>query len=375
MAAWARGRGGVTTLSGAKTLADDRTKTRGKRPIAWHPLFPGLLALWFSALFGLGTLAVRGSLLESLAVAGGIDHIVSAAAPPLGMKGRLIIAFALALLGGVIGAAIGTVMARSKPSARARRTEAAAARAAQAEAAAAAEAAQSVPAIEEDGLGYFDVSALRFKDSLKIAAEPATGAAIATGPEAAIAPEPAIEAQPERSHDIEPPRGPGALPPPEALQVPGGGAAARLTSATLDSLSHVELIERLALSLQKRREEGEAAPALQAAVLEKALADLEAAAPVAAQASPVPSYYPPAPEPATPRFTAPPPAVADEEPETGETPAAYGSLLGIPRPARDSAGPVALFPETPAAPRQDSADTERALRDALAALQRMSGAA
>src|SRR5690348_7996627 len=50
------------------TLAEhDRTKARGKLPISRHPLFPATVALWFGALFGLGSLAIRPSALDSLA--------------------------------------------------------------------------------------------------------------------------------------------------------------------------------------------------------------------------------------------------------------------------------------------------------------------
>lgn len=351
-----------------------------------------MLAVWFGALFGLGVLAVRVSLLENIVLAGGIDSIISSAAPPLGMKARILIALALALLGGVIGGAIGMLMARSKPSARARRAEAAAAKAAAKAAraeAAANIAAEAVPAADDETPSYFDISALDLDDDMKIETE--EFAAVAPEAEPANEPQPKVEVlveagpetdlRPARAFDR--PLDPVSFPLPESFPVPGGAAAARLTAATLDSLSHVELIERLALSLQKRREEGAELPRLKAEVLEAALADLEspvvsATVPAAIHAPAVPSYYPPAPEPVAQRFGTPAPIVetvqTGEEVQTGEAATGtYGSLLGIPRPATR---PVALFPDqSPAASRQESDDTERALRDALAALQRMSGAA
>jgi hypothetical protein len=77
----------------------------------------------------------------------------------------------------------------------------------------------------------------------------------------------------------------------------------------------------------------------------------------------VPSYYPPAPEPLVRRFAAPQTAGEPTDDDATQT----------------GTRPVALFPTSDAAavaaPRRDSAGTERALREALAALQRMSGAA
>ena len=328
-------------------MAQDRI-TRGTQSIAWHPLFPAMLALWFGALFGLGVLAVRVSLLENLALASGIDSILSSAAPPLGMKARILIALALALLGGAIGGTIGMLLARSKPSARARRSEARAAKAARAEAEA------PLPAAGEDLPSYFDISALDLGDELRI--EPEPFATVEPVIEVIAQPEGDLDAELKPARAVERPADPAASPLPESFPVPGVSAAARLTSATLDSLSHVELIERLALSLQKRREDGAAAPALETAGLEQALAELEPLAlSAAAQGPQVPAYYPPAPAAI---FEEPEEAEAEEEPA-----AAYGSLLGIPRAAGDTAAPVALFPEQcSGAARQDSVATERALR-------------
>lgn len=90
-------------------------------PISRHPLFPAIVALWFGALFGLGSLAVRPTLLEELVLAGGIDTLVPAAAPPLGLTARILLALGMALLGGVIGATVARRIARPKPELRQRR--------------------------------------------------------------------------------------------------------------------------------------------------------------------------------------------------------------------------------------------------------------
>lgn len=94
-------------------------------PISRHPLFPAIVALWFGALFGLGSLAVRPTLLEELVLAGGIDTLVPAAAPPLGLTARILLALGMALLGGVIGATVARRIARPKPQLRQRRRSAA----------------------------------------------------------------------------------------------------------------------------------------------------------------------------------------------------------------------------------------------------------
>lgn len=330
-------------------LAEDRKPARGAPPITWHPLFPAVVAVWFGALFGLGALAVHASLLESLVLASGIDSLVPAAAPPLGVTARILIALALAVLGGIIGAVIGTLLARSKPAARARRAEAAAARAA----ARAAEAeAQLAATPTEPALALEFAEAPNFIDfsQLEIAAEDR----IETGPALEAAADEPIAAS---AQDFSRPLDPVSFPLPASFPAPGGAAAARLTSATLDSLSHVELIERLALSLQKRREEAEARAALGEAPAESAEEFPDAEAP---PLPPVPSYYPPAPEGFAARFAALAPALAASA-------------------ADPIAEPVALFPEQPhtstVASQHNPDGTERALRDALAALQRMSGAA
>lgn len=345
-------------------MAEDRktasTAKRGNAPVTWHPLFPAMLAVWFGALFGLGILAIRAGLLEAAVLSLGLDSVIPAAAPPLGTTARILLAFGFALLGGTIGAAIGLLMARSRPDNLARRAEAAAARQAAREAAREIKAAEAetLPAQPVAGTGempgFIDISRLDLDDELRI--EPEIQADLAPEIEipeieiiSAEAPEPETELKPARA--FERPLDPVSFPLPESFPVPGGAAAARLTSASLDSLSHLELIERLALSLQKRREEA-AAPA-EEEFGEPLSAD---ASPAAAPARSTPSYYPP---------------VSEAAAERG-----YASLRGLSRPPvqdEEADTSIARFPEP--GPRPSSEATERALRDALATLQRMSGAA
>ncbi len=92
---------GVTILS-----TQNGTKVQSKVPVSSHPLFPAIVALWFGALFGLGSLAVRASLIESLVISSHIDVLVPMAAPPLGMTARILLALFMAMIGIAAGAAI-----------------------------------------------------------------------------------------------------------------------------------------------------------------------------------------------------------------------------------------------------------------------------
>ncbi len=92
-----------------------RKASRARQPITRHPLFAAIVALWFCALFGLGSLAIRVTLLENAVVASGIDLVVPAAAPPLGVTARILLALILGLIGSLIGYALGTRIGRVRP--------------------------------------------------------------------------------------------------------------------------------------------------------------------------------------------------------------------------------------------------------------------
>lgn len=98
----------------------NRSAPKGK-PITSHQLFPAIIALWFGALLGLGSLAIRPGLIESLVISAHIDSIIPAAAPPLGLTARILLALTLAALGALLGAAIGRRIARPKVEVRQRR--------------------------------------------------------------------------------------------------------------------------------------------------------------------------------------------------------------------------------------------------------------
>ena len=69
-----------------------------------HRMFPAIVAISFGALFGLGSLAIRPSLIEGMVADTPIETILSVFAAPLGTITRIMIALVMALLGAVIGA-------------------------------------------------------------------------------------------------------------------------------------------------------------------------------------------------------------------------------------------------------------------------------
>ena len=93
-------------------MANQKRKPANAQPISAHPLFPAVVALWFGALFGLGSLAVRPSLLENLVLQSHIDLVIPAAAPPLGITARILLALVLAALGAILGIMLSRRLAR-----------------------------------------------------------------------------------------------------------------------------------------------------------------------------------------------------------------------------------------------------------------------
>ena len=91
-----------------------KRKPANGAPVTAHPLFPAVVALWFGALFGLGSLAIRVGLLESLVLALRIDSVIPAAAPPLGISARILLALVLAAGGALLGATIARRIAAPK---------------------------------------------------------------------------------------------------------------------------------------------------------------------------------------------------------------------------------------------------------------------
>ena len=108
------GTGTVRSRGARSTVAKQKQKPANSKPITSNPLFPAVVALWFGALFGLGSLAVRPSLIEELVLSSRIDLIVPAAAPPLGVTARIILALMLAAVGAVIGLVFARRLARPR---------------------------------------------------------------------------------------------------------------------------------------------------------------------------------------------------------------------------------------------------------------------
>lgn len=84
-------------------MGKTKNKTGKGAPISAHPAFPAIVALWFAALFGLGSLILPIALVEKAVVALGIPSVVAAAAPPLGVTARIGIALIAAGFGVVLG--------------------------------------------------------------------------------------------------------------------------------------------------------------------------------------------------------------------------------------------------------------------------------
>lgn len=104
----------------------NKSARRKAAPVSAHPLFPAIVALWFAALFGLGSLAIRPTLLEAVVLGSHFDALVPAAAPPLGVTARILLALILAIAGGLSGAAIAKRIARPKEPVRERKRSSAA---------------------------------------------------------------------------------------------------------------------------------------------------------------------------------------------------------------------------------------------------------
>ncbi len=97
------------------------SRSPGQLPLSRHPLFPMVVGLWFSALLGLGSLAIHASLLERLALALHLDLVIPAAAPPLGLTARMLLALVLAVGGGLVGLILARRLGQAAPQRRARK--------------------------------------------------------------------------------------------------------------------------------------------------------------------------------------------------------------------------------------------------------------
>ena len=203
---------GQGTLAKRDSKQAYRKGGAAEQAIHRHPLFPAIVALWFAALLGVGSLALSTSLIEALVLAGGIDAVVPAAAPPLGIKARLL----LALFLGLAGAGAGYVLARRLAEAK-----------------------------DDAAPKVFKVAEADLDEPLFYVAPKQED--MQFEPDVAVSDAPIVaEAAPDVSQPLPEPQS-------EPKPAPVPTAAERIASADLTELSHVELIERLAIALQRRR--------------------------------------------------------------------------------------------------------------------------
>lgn len=78
-------------------------KGGSRPPVSAHPAFPAIVALWFAALLGLGSLIMPVALVERVVGATGLAAVFPAAAPPLGFTARAAIALVATLGGAMLG--------------------------------------------------------------------------------------------------------------------------------------------------------------------------------------------------------------------------------------------------------------------------------
>src|SRR6186997_504803 len=106
MAALRRGRNkGKQGRHRVASIAFDSSGSRdaSRPPISLHPAFPAVVALWFAALLGLGSMVLPVVLVERVVEITGLAALVPAASPPLGFMARGLIALVSAVAGATLG--------------------------------------------------------------------------------------------------------------------------------------------------------------------------------------------------------------------------------------------------------------------------------
>lgn len=105
----------------------NRSKAKGgpnqTAPISSHKLFPLMVALWFAALLGLGSIILPPALLEGLINITGIGKALPSASPPIGEASRLVMAAALSILGALLGLCVARRVAAEQSSQNLRQRE------------------------------------------------------------------------------------------------------------------------------------------------------------------------------------------------------------------------------------------------------------
>lgn len=257
---------------------NNRKPVRGRQPIRRHPLFPAVVGLWVGAVFGLAGFVFPLPVLEAAVRAVHADALIPAAAPPLGGTARMLLILILAAVGIVAGAALARrLFGKGAEDAATPPVDAHAGAIQLAEAGGRRRSFTPAPAVanlderpvEEAPLGEEFVA----DATEEIPADTAVPAEDAELSEMADEP---VE-QPEEGFALSqdwfahadadaPEFPPPAEPEPAPLQeaapvVPGEDPAmGRPAGADLSALSYAELLDRLALAFQRRRERLDALP-------------------------------------------------------------------------------------------------------------------
>lgn len=98
----------ASSLEHTEDLSAATASRAGRPPLTANPAFPWIVALWFAALLGIGSLILPTGLLELATTASGLATILPMAAPPLGTTAQGL----LALCGTFAGGALGLFLAR-----------------------------------------------------------------------------------------------------------------------------------------------------------------------------------------------------------------------------------------------------------------------
>ncbi|MGD9663861.1 MAG: hypothetical protein AB7U34_01425 [Novosphingobium sp.] len=105
--------GMVSKVTISKKTSDSKARKK-PAPISAHKAFPAIVALWFAALLGLGSLVLPVALPERIVTLVHADAVLPALAPPLGLKARMLIAFTALIVGGIVGLMVARRIAQAQ---------------------------------------------------------------------------------------------------------------------------------------------------------------------------------------------------------------------------------------------------------------------
>lgn len=103
----------VSTVTSSETTLDDKPRSKAA-PISAHKAFPAMVALWFAALFGFGSLVLPAALVERAVETIHADALLPVLASPLGVAARALIALVALILGGVLGLVVARRIAQAQ---------------------------------------------------------------------------------------------------------------------------------------------------------------------------------------------------------------------------------------------------------------------